>query len=390
MSRFTPKQKIVLSCLAIAALVAVGALIWSMLPSPTPQEAMVQTTTQPPETTTPPHTPPPADQNPDQTNQWDNLEEDLIDNRPPSVLTGLPIDDEYLHRRPFAVVINNIHEAQPQSGIASADIIYEVLSEGDITRLVAIFQSYVPEQIGPVRSTRDYFADFALNHDAIFLHHGGSPTGYSHIRNTGIPNLDGMQLEGTVFWRDRTYPTWHRNHNLHPRRPLEHSSYTSHERIYNHLSTRNIRTEIGENPAFGFQFGQVPTGEGTANTIAVPFSSIYVRTFTFDPDTGLYMVSYQHGPHLDALNQEQIAVANVLVQFVTKRVVGPYGRRAVGTIGEGRGYLATGGHYQPLRWVKQSPTAPMRWYFEDGEPLVLAPGVTWINVFQSNGEVTFE
>jgi len=388
MSGFS-KRHIIMAAITFAVVLLVGAIFWvvPLWNETGPQDAFVEVTTTPTEPPTSPNpTQPPVEEDPYQTSRWDDEDEEPTDNRPRSLLTGLPIEEEYLHRRPLAVVINNIHVAQPQSGIAQADVIYEVLAEGDITRFVAIFQSYMPAKIGPVRSTRDYFTDIALNHDSILIHHGGSPLGYTSIRNTGIPSLDGMQLEGTVFWRDRSYPTWHRNSG---QRPLEHSSYTSWERITSHMTSRNIRSTVGENPAFGFTFGNVPQGEGVANTISVPFSPIYVRTFIFDADAGLYMVEYQHGPHLDAVTQDQVAVTNVLVQFVTKRVVGPYGRRAVGTVGEGEGFLAVGGYYQPVRWVKESATSPMRWYFEDGTPLVLAPGRTWVNVFQTTGEVTF-
>ena len=338
--------------------------------------------------------PPPLLEDPRHTTRWEEDEPEIVDPRPRSLLTGLPIDEEYLNRRPIAVVINNIHVAQPQSGVTSADIIYEVLAEGNITRLVAIFQSYIPEKIGPVRSARDYFVDFAFNHDAIFVHHGTSPTGRTRINSTQVPALDGMSLEGSVFWRDRTYPEWHRNTGT---RPLEHSSYAGWERMANHISSRNIRDYIGENPSYSFAFSapgdspQVPAA-GIAERVVVPFSSTYVRTFVFDPETGLYMVEDQSGPHQDAETMEQIAVANVLIQFTAMQVVDAEGRRNVQTINAagGHGYLATGGEYRPVRWVKDSHTAPMRWYFEDDTPLLLTPGATWINVIQSGTEITFE
>jgi len=322
-------------------------------------------------------------------------EEIWVDPRPRALLTGMPIDEAYLNRRPVAAVINNIHIALPQSGIAQADVIYEVLSEGNITRLIGIFQSDIPEKIGPVRSTRDYFVDFAFNHDAIFIHHGGSATGYARIRNTGIPNLDGMALEGTVFWRDRSYPEWHAHTGL---RPTEHSSYTGWEQLSSHITSRGIRSTINDNPAFGFNFvdclEDIPAassaGHGSANRIYVSFSPTYGRTFVFDHETGLYMVENSSGPLQDAETEAQVAVANVLVQLTTKRVIDNEGRRYVGTVGEGTGYLATGGRVYRVRWAKASHTAPMRWYFEDGTPLALTPGQTWINVFQSNGVVTFE
>jgi len=316
---------------------------------------------------------------------------------PFSRLTGLPVYEEDLYRRPFAAVINNHTRALPQSGIASADIIYEVLAEGDITRLVGIFQSYIPEKLGPMRSARDYFIDFALNHDAMFIHHGSSPTGYSRINTLRVTNLDGMSLEGSVFWRDRTYPYWAHNTGT---RPLEHSSYTGRERLFTHVNNRSIRYYWPEDAAaFGFNFTQSAAGHhpvtagpgnGQANIVRVPFSQWYVRTFIFDPETGLYMVEDRHGPHLDAETGGQVTVGNILVQFTNMRVVDAEGRRVVDTVGQGAGYLINGGQYQPVRWAKDSHTAPMRWYFPDGTPLTLRPGRVWVCVFQANGTVSFE
>ena len=320
-----------------------------------------------------------------------------IPSGPLSRLTGLPIYEENMHRRPFAAVINNSARALPQSGIASADIIYEVLAEGDVTRLVGIFQSYIPEKLGPMRSARDYFIDFAFNHDALFIHHGSSPSGYSRISSLRVTNLDGMALEGSVFWRDRTYPYWAFNTGT---RPLEHSSYTGGERLLNHLENRGIRDywqeDVG-NFGFNFDFGGSHTQAvsldlegGQANAVTVPFSQLYFRRFVFDPETGLYLAENRHGAHVDAETGEQVAVGNVLIQFTNMRVVDNVGRRTVDTVGSGTGYLISDGRYQPVRWAKDSHTAPMRWYFADGTPLTLAPGRVWICVFQANGNVTFE
>jgi len=311
---------------------------------------------------------------------------------PFSRLTGLPIYEDNLNRRPFAAVINNSSRALPQSGIASADIVYEVLAEGDITRLVGIFQSYIPEKLGPMRSARDYFIDFAFNHDALFLHHGASTSGYSRIWSLGITNLDGMALEGSVFWRDRSYPYWAHNTGL---RPFEHSSFTGSERLLAHLGNRRIRDYWQEDAdAYGFNFSfpgpQQAAYGGQAYVVTVPFSQLYYRRFVFDPETGLYMAENRHGPHLDAETEEQVAVGNILVQFTTMRVIDGEGRRAVDTIGAGAGYLISGGRYQPVRWAKDSHTGPMRWYFPDGTPLTLSPGRVWICVFQANGNVIFE
>jgi len=268
--------------------------------------------------------------------EWED--DTIIEQGPVSILTGLPLNEEYINRRPLAVIVNNIHVALPQSGITSADIIYEVLSEGDITRLIAIYQSYIPEKIGPVRSARDYFVDFAFNHDAIFIHHGASESGYSRIRGSQITVLDGMALEGSVFWRDRTYPAWA---GITGQRPTEHSSYAGWTRIYTHLYSRNLRREINDNPNFGFTFGVQPNEPaGIAEHVTIPFSPSYPRTFIFDSDSGLYYVEHRAGQLLDAETQEQVTVTNILIQLtVIQNIAGDAaGRRTVRTTGEGTGF----------------------------------------------------
>jgi hypothetical protein len=305
-----------------------------------------------------------------------------------STLTGLRIYEGYAARRPLAVVVNNIRAALPQSGIASADIIYEMLAEGDVTRLVAIFQSYFPEKIGSIRSVREYFIDIAYNHDAILIYHGGSPSGYGRIRTTGITNMDGGQLEGRIFWRDTSYPEWWANTG---QRSREHSSYTGREQIESHIETQGIRNYINDDPAFGFLFGEISAESiGGAFQIEVPFSANYRRIFIFDEENEIYLVENRDGAHLDAETIEQVAVTNVLIQIVSMNLVAgdTEGRRNIRTVGTGRGYLATGGEYFPVLWEKESHASPTHWYFEDGTPMVLSAGKTWVCVFQTTGNLT--
>ena len=305
-----------------------------------------------------------------------------------SPLTGLLIHEDYAARRPLAVVVNNIRQALPQSGIASADIIYEVLAEGDVTRLIAIFQSYFPEKIGSVRSARDYFIDFAFNHDAVLVFHGASPSGHNRIRNTGITNLDGGHLEGRVFWRDRSFPAWTGNTG---QRSMEHSSFTGRERIETHMEEQDMRTTIGFNPAYGFNFGYVPEeieSLGEAKHVVVPFSRNYTRTFIFCEETEHYLVENNAGAHRDADTEEQVTVKNILIQNTRMNVIAgdTEGRRNVNTVDTGTGYLITGGQHYAVRWEKSENTTPTRWYFEDGTPLVLSAGRTWVCVFQGTVE----
>jgi len=306
-----------------------------------------------------------------------------------SPLNGMPILEGLEYLRPMAVVVNNHSRALPQSGISQAEIIYEVLAEGNITRLVAIFQQLEAEAIGPVRSTRDYFVDFALQHDAVLVHHGGSISGYNRIRNLGIPSLDGMFLEGITFWRD---PERRRIPAL-----FEHSSFTGAENLESAMEERNIRRYLEGNETVSFLFNQdeevifaeFAEGSTPALEIIVPFSATYPRSFVFDPERQKYAVYNIHGPHIDALlideedeEMAQIFVTNVLVQNVRSRVIDNEGRREVTTVGSGTGYLATAGYIVNMRWERDSGTSPTRWYFMNGEPIKLNPGQIWINVLQ--------
>ncbi|PKC50181.1 hypothetical protein RhiirA1_487131, partial [Rhizophagus irregularis] len=105
--------------------------------------------------------------------------------------------------RPIIVTINNHPAARPQSGIGSADVVYEMLAEGDVTRFLALFQSEIPENIGPVRSARDYFIELASGLDAFYIAHGYSPEAQTMLVNGIVDNINGMQYDGTLFIRSK-------------------------------------------------------------------------------------------------------------------------------------------------------------------------------------------
>lgn len=137
----------------------------------------------------------PVGENPSQeTGNGQQKEEEEVEEIFP--LTGTP-GETATDKRPFAVVINNDVKARPQSGLHKADIVYEVLAEGDITRLLAIFQSQVPpDSIGPVRSARSYFIDLAKGYDPIFVFHGWSPVAREKIEAGEVDGINGLSYDG--------------------------------------------------------------------------------------------------------------------------------------------------------------------------------------------------
>jgi len=295
-----------------------------------------------------------------------------------NTLTGEYIYIGVTGRRPVAVVIDNIRRALPQSGIAQADILYEALAEGGATRLVAVFKEFDAERIGPVRSARSYFVDFAIDHDAIFIHHGGSPASYNDLRSMNIDRLDGM-VEGQVFWRDRDRI----NRGLH-----DHSSYTSTERIWRRINERNIRYAMHEDRVSMFNFFPVPTsprGSEPAAEFEIRFIQGYSTRFVFDEETSLYAMSTTHGAHIDAETGEQLTFSNVIVQNTQVRHIpgDNAGRREIVTVGQGTGYLFTNGQVAPIRWAKDNRMSSTRWYNENGLPLNINIGRTYIAVTEN-------
>ena len=163
-------------------------------------------------------------------------------NGPVSPLSGLPMGEEWVNRRPVAVMLNNLKEALPQLGQSSADIIYEVPAEGGITRMLGVYQSLDGVgTIGSIRSARPYYLELALGHDAIFLHAGGSVDAYDKIRQWGVPALDavngpylGSSPGSNLMWRD---PERRKSYSL------EHTVVTTGETIMELLPTYSLRLE---------------------------------------------------------------------------------------------------------------------------------------------------
>ena len=174
-------------------------------------------------------------------------QEDIVEDEPveevsvelfPSPFTGVMKEEENT-RRPVLATINNHPLARPQSGISDADIIYELAAEGSVTRLLALFQSELPAEIGPIRSARDYFVHIAKGLDAFYVAHGYSPDAKQLLKNVYVDNVNGMQYDGTLFWRSKD-------------RKAPHNSYISGENILAAEEKTNSSMEIDKMPPFSF------------------------------------------------------------------------------------------------------------------------------------------
>ncbi|WP_295750660.1 DUF3048 domain-containing protein [uncultured Oscillibacter sp.] len=302
-------------------------------------------------------------------------------------LTGLPMEPEYEDLRPIAVMLNNLKAAQPQLGISQADVIYEVPVEGGITRMLGLYQTVEGiETLGSVRSARPYFVELALGHDAVYVHAGGSQEAYSNLYSWKVDHMDGVRggEDAKIFWRD---PDRRRNNGY------EHSLITSGEKILEYLAGGKIATEHDAGWSYPQAFAEdgTPTGGETAEQVKVRFSNYKTGVFDYDASSGRYFVSQYGKEHVDGSTGDQVSAVNVLVLKAATAVLDDVGRLRVQTTGEGEGLYFCGGKAVPIQWSREDRNHPFSYTLEDGKPLVLGQGNSYVCIIgRKTGTVEYE
>ena len=304
-------------------------------------------------------------------------------------LTGMPMEPVYEKNRPVAVMLNNLKAAQPQLGVSQADIIYEMPAEGGITRMVALFQSLDGVgNLGSIRSTRAYYLELALGHDALLVHAGGSPAAYKDIPAWGVDNMDGVTggSDATIFWRDA---------ERRKTKGYEHSLLTSGEKIQEYLDQGHFRTEHKDGYAESLRFRDdgTPQGGTAAGKVSMHFSQYKTAVFDYDAASGKYLVSQFGEAYIDGNTGEQVGVTNVLALKTRIRLISgdTAGRMTADLTSGGEGMYFCGGQGIPIRWEKASRNDPFVYRTEDGQLLELGRGVSYICVYDgSGGSVTVE
>lgn len=270
---------------------------------------------------------------------------------------------------PLAVVVENSAAARPQSGLGGADVVYEALAEGGITRFLALYLSGDAPVVGPVRSLRHYFAFLAAEYGADLVHVGASPAGFAWRAALGLGALD--ESDGDPgMWRSRA-------------RPAPHNAYTNTATDRAHLSQRGHQQGAQWGP---LRFGEkVPLAGQPVRAFALTFAPWSYRVaFEWDASRQRY-VRYMLGvPHHDAETGEPLTAASVVVQFAEVSPIrgDPAGRVEI-SLSEASGALLvfSQGTLQEGVWHKGLPHEPTHWLDgEDGQPLALPPGPVWVLV----------
>ena len=312
-------------------------------------------------------------------------------------LNGQAIAEPYTGR-PVAIVINNIRDALPQYGISQADFIYELVTEGGITRCLAVFSDVSDiGTIGPVRSTRSFFNNIALSYDAPIIHCGGSEPGLAgHYDENGIRIENWQHINeqyyGQYFFRDhyRYNDGW----------SWEHTLFTSGELVTQGLEDKdyaqhapNFRPPLEGLNQYGLQFAEVVELEGeTARNVTVNFRFGKTTGLVFNEQTGLYEASQYGKPHIDATTGETMAYRNVLILCTTQwsSYDGDYDRSFYDLNGSGEGYFLCDGQLVPIQWHRDGVRSPFTYTFADGTPLTLGVGTTYVGITAAEDCVVYE
>lgn len=303
-------------------------------------------------------------------------------------LTGEEVTEEVRARRPYAIMLNNLSAALPQHGNSQADIIFEVLAESGITRMLGVFQNVDDvESIGSVRSARHYFIELAQGLDAVYIHAGGSPQAYNLLYSGVIDYVDGVNgsLGSTVFYRDKS-----RSASGYA---YEHTLFTSGQLLTEHVDTLDSIRHTHEE---GYEYPQTFVEDGTPNgedakLIRAIFKGGKKTSFQYDEELKKYLVFEYGSTYIDGNTSEQVDVTNVLILFTdVNNIAGDNkGRINVRTTGEGEGFFACGGKYIPIQWSRDDVHSAFTYTLEDGTPLELGVGNSFVCVMPTGSETEF-
>jgi len=295
-------------------------------------------------------------------------------------LTGEKFNKEdapWFDTRPMAVMVNNHIDARPQSGVVDADLVYEIVAEGGITRFLAFFLTNSPEKIGPVRSTREYYLVLVKElGDSMIMHIGWSPQALVAIETWPVRSLG---RGGASFWRDN------------PRNvATEHTAYV------NGVELRELSETLGWEGSREFKTlnfkDDVETYQNFENSseISIDFwyEGDYSAIFNYNAENNSYLRYMGYNaegeplPHADQESGEQVEVKNVVVQFVAETpIVGDdKSRLEYQLVGSGEGLVFIDGKVVPITWAKEGRDERTIFYDTNGSEIKFNRGKFWISI----------
>jgi hypothetical protein len=300
----------------------------------------------------------------------------------PSPLTGLPVDPALAKRPVTGIMIENSDAARPQSGLQAAGVVYEAVAEAGITRFLALFQDASPQYIGPVRSLRPYYIDYAAPFEASIVHVGGSPDALQQVTAGGYRNLDQFANGGSFYRISSRY--------------APHNVYTD----FSKLDALNQRRGYTSSTFTSWpRKADKKLAKPTARTIDLSISSRdFYAHYDYDAVSNSYLRSEGGAPHLDFVSPADKTGVRLHPKVVIALVVGQSRGEldATGayytnyqTSGSGQAYIFQDGGVTVGTWQKADRTTQLTFADTAGAPLAIDAGQTWITLVGGTGKISY-
>lgn len=290
-----------------------------------------------------------------------------------SFYTGEDVNESTNSNTPFMVMIENSTSSRPQSGLGSADIIYETSAEGGIPRFMALFHKDMPDKIGPVRSVRPYFLDLALENNLPFAHCGGSSDALTSIsQDDSIMSINEIS-SGEYFWRD-------------PERESPHNLYTSSDNILDSIIDNNFlsipKTFANFNKDYYFN-----ESLSSVSNISLNLNKNYDTSYIYEDN--VYKKSMDGVLAIDASTNEQLSFTNVVIQKTTISLQDDNLHLDIDLVGEGEGYIFSNSRYVNVIWKKENIDDKTTFYDINGDVVPLSPGKTIWHILNNDTDISF-
>ena len=311
------------------------------------------------------------------TNKHQNNESDKTTTK--TTTKKVNIVDVNTKSRPYAIMINNVAGARKlQSGLQDAYIIYEMMVEGGITRYLALFLDQNTERIGSIRSARHYYLDYALENDAIYVHHGYSPQAREDWNSLGVDRIE--VNESTTGWRDKSAS-----------KTYEFTLFSSIEKLNKGLGSK--RTERNNDLLLNYSADEVDLSqlEGAipANKLNIKYSGNTNNNYVYDKDNKFYLRSVNNKSQDDYVTGKQLTVKNIIVYSIKYSGISgdDKGRQTIDNIGEGNGYYISNGYAIPITWSKKSRKSQTIYRYNNGQEITVNDGNTFIQIVPESGSI---
>ena len=283
--------------------------------------------------------------------------------------------------RPIAVMIDNHNLAWPQAGLNQAYLVYEAIVEGGETRLMALFKGVTVDKIGPVRSSRHYFLDYAMENDAIYAHFGWSPQAQSDITKYNIDNINGITESESTFWRvkDKSSP---------------HNAVTSTEALLKVAKAKKYKTTSDKKSVLNYTTDDVNLEDGqSATSVTIPHSTLQTVKYEYDEQNQVYKRYARKKAQTDWDTGNNITTKNIIITFCENYTLTDSenkGRQGLKNIGTFDGYYITNGKAIKIKCIKEARNTQTKYQDLQGNEIKVNDGNTWINICPTDAKVVIE